>query len=374
MDTSRKIDLFGIAAVLLFGAVAGGVVTYQQMDHRLNSLENRVDTLQSRQKVVYINTSSRQELFVNLFERTRESVVSIRTTGPSSQGSGFIYDKKGHIITNEHVISGANKVFVTFSDGETVEAEIVGSDLYSDIAVLKVEKEGLDPLELADSSKVKVGQTAVAIGNPFSLPGTMTAGIVSQTDRTLRVDGGFSIPNVIQTDAAINPGNSGGPLLNIKGEVIGVTTAIETQTGTFSGIGYAIPSNKVEVVADSIIKKGEYKHPWIGVRGVNVDPAIASEMGLKNDTGFLVIEVVKGGPAEKAGLQGGSRQVTLYGRPLTVGGDIIVGIDGEKVTDLTDVLTTLTQETKVGETVPITVIRDGERKTLQLTLQSRPKE
>lgn len=374
MELETKIEYFGIAAVLLFGAVIGGSLTYSHLDSRIDSLQSEVNELETGQNTVYINTTQDSSL-VQLFQQVDQSVVSISAFGPeNAQGSGFVYSRKGYIVTNEHVIDGANRIQVSFTDGSTVRADLVGKDRFTDIAVLKVDKKGLKPLEIGNSSQVQVGQRAVAIGNPFGLKGSMTAGIISQKGRLLPVAGGFSIPNVLQTDAAINPGNSGGPLMNVKGEVIGVNTAIETRTGTFSGIGFAIPSNTVKRVADEIIRNGDYENPWIGVSGINMNSDIAEEMGVNQTTGFLIVDVIDDSPADRAGLHASNRTVSINGANLQVGGDIIVAIDGKKVRGITDILNYLATETDVGDTIELTVIRDGERVNVPLTLAARPAE
>lgn len=212
----------------------------------------------------------------------------------------------------------------------------------------------------------------VAIGNPFGLSGSMTAGIVSQKNRLLRTEGRFSIPNVLQTDAAINPGNSGGPLLNMAGEVIGVNTAIQSESRTFSGVGFAISAETVERVVPRLINQGEYRHPWIGVSGLDVTPDISRAMGLNVTRGFLIVNVVEDSPAAAAGLESGERQVEVDGGTVTVGGDVVVAIDGEKVRKIDDILNYLATETSVGETVTLTVIRDGERVDVELILARRP--
>ncbi|MFB6115296.1 MAG: S1C family serine protease [Candidatus Nanohalobium sp.] len=374
MKTGRKIDLFGVMAVLLFGAIIGGGLTYQQMDARFDSLEKQIsDTSKGRTTTRLIYVNSTYEALTELYDMVDESAVSVTAYGPSSsEGSGFVYSKKGYIVTNQHVVEGATSVEVTFTDGTTKNAKIVGTDPYTDLAVLKVNKKGLQHLELANSSKVEVGQLAVAIGNPFGLKSTMTKGIISQKGRVIPVEGGFSIPNVLQTDAAINPGNSGGPLLNRHGEVIGVNTAIETQTGTFTGVGFAIPSNTVSRVVPELIRTGDYDHPYIGVRGLNVGPEIAKEMNLQNKTGFLITQVPNGTAAAEAGLRGGQYTATIQGQPIRLGGDVIVGINGTKIRNLQDVLTYLAREAEVGDTIEVTVIRDGERKKFNLKLEARP--
>ncbi|MDY6778848.1 MAG: trypsin-like peptidase domain-containing protein [Candidatus Nanohaloarchaea archaeon] len=335
---------------------------------------------QVQNTIVFKVNETRADLYNSIFERARNSVVSVKVfkktdngLNPVSSGSGFVYDSQGHIVTNNHVVESGTEYEVTLLSGTTLDATLVGTDPYTDLAVLKVQPQpGMRPLPLADVDQIQVGHTALAIGNPFGLQGTMTAGIVSQTNRLLPAAQGFSIPNVIQTDAAINPGNSGGPLLNIEGEVIGVNTAIDTRTGTFSGVGFAINIATVKRVIPALIRKGEYNHPWIGVRGIDITPAIASEMGLNTTRGFLITEVVSNSPAAKAGLKAGSRQVTVRGQQLTLGGDVIVGIDGQRVRKINDILNYLAKETSVGETITLTVIRNGQRQEIQLTLTERP--
>jgi len=227
---------------------------------------------------------------IELFEKSEEGVVKIKVERISSQGdtvdmgSGFVYDNLGHIITNAHVVADANKATVTFLDGSQYSAEIIGKDKFTDIAVIKVSEKPrlLHPLQIGDSSLLQVGEQVAAIGNPFGLSGSMTSGIVSQMGRLLATqDTGFSIPDVIQTDAAINPGNSGGPLLNMKGQVIGINTAIQSGTGEFSGIGFAVPSNTISKIVPTLIKEGKYPHPWIGIVGQDIDPVLAKVLDLK---------------------------------------------------------------------------------------------
>jgi len=357
-------------ALLLTGAILGSGASFSYADQRIDALEQQVQGANSQNNVVYMN--SVQDSISELFQDADQSVVSIAAFGgDNAQGSGFVYSENGYIVTNQHVIDGADRVEVSFTDGITKSARIIGTDPYTDLAVLKVNKRNLEPLELGNSSNVKVGQRAVAIGNPFGLRGSMTSGIISQKGRTLRTQGGFSTPNVLQTDAAINPGNSGGPLMNVQGEVIGVNTAIESNTGVFSGIGFAIPSNTVERVVPELIDEEDYAHPWIGVSGIDVNQGIAEEIGLENSTGFLISEIVPGGPADTAGLKGPERNTTINGAQLGVGGDVIVAINGEKIRGISDILLYLARDAEVGETVQITVIRDGERMQVPLTLQSR---
>jgi S1-C subfamily serine protease len=366
----RKIDVFAASAILIFGAVLGGFLTYQNMDQRLNDIESEMEG--SREVVVVNGTSSNAEL-TELFQNVDKSVVSVSALGKeNAEGSGFVYSSRGHIVTNEHVIDGARKVMVTFTDGRTMEAETVGKDANTDLAVLKVDRRNLEELKLGNLSEVRVGQKAVAIGNPFGLRSTMTAGIISQKGRMLPTETGFSIPNVLQTDAAINPGNSGGPLLNVEGEVVGVNTAIETNTGTFSGVGFAIPVNIVKnVVPKMIQEEGDFQYPWIGVSGFDVTPEIAEAMNLSESSGFLVVEVVNGSPAEEAGVRTGNETVEINDREVQVGGDVIKAINGKEMTGIGDILVYLQRGPEVGQKVNVTVVRDGEEKVIPLTLGSR---
>lgn len=359
----------GAAVLLVLGALVGGGAVYLDFSQQMDELEQDFEN-SNTVRIVRVNETG--SALPSLFEKVEQSVVSVRAYGSEDgQGSGFVYSRNGYIVTNEHVVDDAERIEVTFPEKGTYRASLVGMDVYSDLAVLRVERSGLQPLQLGNLSSVRVGEDAIAIGNPFGLPSTMTQGIISQRGRTLPVQGGFSIPNVLQTDAAINPGNSGGPLLNDDGEVIGVNTAIETQTGTFSGVGFAIPVSAVKRVVPELIETGDVEHPWIGVSGVNVDSEIAEEMELEEPRGFLVLEVAEGGPAAEAGLQGGDRTIQWKGRQLDVGGDVIVAIGDREVSGINDILTYLSTETSVGETVEITVVRDGERVEIPVTLGAR---
>lgn len=294
-------------------------------------------------------------------------------------GSGFVWDTDGHIVTNNHVVSGASKINVTFADGTTVAAELVGADPNSDLAVIKVDAavEQLHPVTLADSSQVKVGQLAIAIGNPYGLSGTMTQGIISALARSLPVEDSsssgatYSIPDIIQTDAAINPGNSGGVLLNDQGHVMGVTAAIQSVAGDNSGIGFVIPSNIVARVVPVLITDGKYEHARMGISGATLTPDLAKAMNLSEDQkGVLVMTVSEGSPAEKAGLKASTQKVEINGETGVVGGDVIVAIDGTEIMRFEDITSYLFNNTEAGQTVTLTVLRDGQQKTLQLTLAS----
>jgi S1-C subfamily serine protease len=372
---SWKFSLVLVSAVFL-GTLTGAGFMYTEFNDEVQTLQNQVET-STNTRLVYINGSDGS--LAPLFEKVDQSVVSVNAFGPNnSQGSGFVYSKRGYIVTNEHVVDDARRVEVSFTDGTTTEATVVGIDPYTDLGVLKVNKEGLSPLDLANSSAVQPGQKAIAMGNPFGLRGSMTAGYVSQIGRSLPVQEvgleGFRIRNVIQTDAAINPGNSGGPLLNIQGEVIGVNTAIETRTGTFSGIGFAVPANTVKRVVPEIINQGEAQHPWIGVRGRDMNQRVAEEMNTSVTTGFLIMGVNSDSPASKAGLQGGNDTVVIDGIQYTTGGDILVAMNGQEMRDIEDIKAFLAQKVDVGDKINVTVVRDGERITLPLTLADRPEE
>ena len=327
--------------------------------------------------------SSKSNLsLVQLFEKSEAGVVKISVQrgldGPRDtpgMGSGFVYDNLGHIITNAHVVESASKATVTFLDGTQYDAEIVGKDKFTDIAVIKVSEKPrlLYPLQMGDSSKLLVGEPVAAIGNPFGLSGSMTSGIVSQIGRLLPTqDSGFSIPDVIQTDAAINPGNSGGPLLNMKGEVIGINTAIQSISGGNTGIGFAVPSNTALKIVPSLIEDGEYRHPWIGISGRDIDPDLARVLDLKEAKGFLVITVVDGSPADKAGLMGMSVTQIIDGKEYPADGDIIISVDDKEVRKISDILIHLQREKSVGDTMSLGVLRDGEFMHISLELVERP--
>jgi S1-C subfamily serine protease len=334
-------------------------------------------------------TSDAESMMLNqVFKKAGSSVVQITSKvdtinpniivngNPLEQqstrlGSGFVYDMQGRIITNNHVVDGAKTVDVTFVDGNTYSAKVVGTDAFSDIAVLQITDdfsgEHLTPLSFGDSSQLQVGQQVIAIGNPFGLSDTMTTGIVSQMGRLLpNQEMGFSIPNVIQTDAAINPGNSGGPLLDLQGKVIGVNTAISSRTGEFSGIGFAIPSDTVAQIVSHLIKEGKYNHPWLGIAGANLTPDLNERLGLPRDfKGVVVSSVTPGGPADKAGIIGVTQKNVRTG-------DIITAINGHPVKRMEDIISYIEEHTSVGDKVAITVYRGSGQSDVTVTLQARP--
>ena len=315
---------------------------------------------------------------IDIFEKSEESVVQVnvlRGESDGGMGSGFVYSEDGYVITNQHVVRDAQKVTVTFLDGESYIGEVIGTDQDLDIAVVKVSPSNtyLQPIKIGDSSKLKVGERIAAIGNPFGLSGSMTSGIVSQIGRLLPQESGYSIPDVIQTDAAINPGNSGGPLINMKGEVVGINTALQSATGEFSGIGFAVPSNTVKKVVPVLIENGEFKHPWMGISGTDVDPELAEVRGLKSSKGFLVVSVIEESPAELAGLLGVTETKEMDGREFALDGDIILAIDGKTVRKISDILVHLQREKSIGDDMVLSVNRNGEMLELTMVLEERPR-
>lgn len=322
----------------------------------------------------------------DVYNRVSSSVVNIQVSGVESpfgdvegQGSGFVWDKEGHIVTNNHVVEGAETIVVRFSDLTEVEADVVGTDSDADLAVVKVDVDSdvLVPVEVADSQALQVGDRVIAIGNPFGFERTVTSGIVSALGRTVRQADNFSLPNLIQTDAAINPGNSGGPLLDIEGRVVGVNTLIFSQTpNANSGVGFAIPVNAVSRVVPALISEGGFEHPYIGVQAISLTPTIADALGIEStQTGVLVTTVIEGAPADRAGMQGGTEEITVpqFNQPVQVGGDIIIGIDDVTVEQFDDLVNYLDTR-QVGETITLTILRDGEQQTVDVDLGARPDE
>ena len=336
-------------------------------------------------------TSTGQSDLTSIFKKVENSVVQITSkvstvdnnviingmplqSQSTRLGSGFVYDKEGRIITNNHVVEGSNTVNVTFVDGNTYTAKVVGTDPDNDIAVIQIidnfSDENLTPLIFGDSSQLQVGQQVIAIGNPFGLSDTMTHGIISQVGRLLPNENlGFNIPDVIQVDAPINPGNSGGPLLNTQGEIIGMNTAINTNTGEFSGVGFAIPSNSIQRIVPQLIKNGTYAHPWLGIAGTSMNPDVALANGLaRNYKGVIVDQVVKDGPAYKAGLI----PATLDDNNIPHGGDIITAVDGHSIKTIYDIIAYVDDQKSVGDKIDLTIDRTGKTMDLTLLLQPRP--
>ncbi len=330
-----------------------------------------------------METSEDELGLVDLYARINPAVVNITIYStqedlliPSSQGSGFVYDEVGNIVTNAHVVHGADEVEVTFSEGTTRVADVLGEDLHSDLAVVHVENlpAGIVPLALGTMDELAVGQTVIAIGNPFGLEGTMTRGIISALGRTIPALTQFSIPQSIQTDAAINPGNSGGPLLNLAGEVIGVNAQIETDGPSSSnlGVGFAIPVSILKKVVPSLIENGEHKWAWVGVRGGDLTPPLVEAMNLPVEKGAYIAEVIPDGPADRAGLQGANDTITVRERPVEVGGDVVTAIGGQPVNSFDDLLIYVALKSGPGQEVVLTVLRNGDYQDIPITLEERP--
>jgi serine protease Do len=329
-----------------------------------------------------------------IFNKTENSVVQITSSSPTSNSlvirngeqipqnnvalaSGFVYDQDGHIITNNHVISDPNSVEVTFVDGDSYSAKVIGKDPYSDIAVLQITDDGfqkhIPPLKAANSSALQVGEQVIAIGNPFGLSGTLTSGVVSQMGRVLPNDiTGYSISNIIQTDAAINPGNSGGPLLNNRGELVGMNTAIFSNTGVYAGVGFAIPSNMVQKVASSLLKNGSYEHPYMGISGITLSPEISNATHMNDTKGILVVDITADSPADKAGLRGGDVLTSVDGHDIRLGGDVIVAVDNQSVRAMEDLLSYLEEQKVVGDNIDLSIVRDGKTQHIDMILAARP--
>jgi S1-C subfamily serine protease len=324
-----------------------------------------------------------EELITNLYLRVSPSVVHITArvitmdfffgaTPSEGTGSGFMLDAEGHIITNFHVIEGAESIVVTFSDETQAPATVVGTDPLNDLAVLMPDElpAGAIPVELGDSDELRVGQRAIAIGNPFGLDRTLTTGVISALGRPLETDQGNFIFNVIQTDAAINPGNSGGPLLNSRGQVIGVNTAIRREA---EGIGFAVPVDTLKRVVVALIEKGSYPHPWLGILGYSITPELAGTLGLPVDQGVLVAQLYRNSPAALAGVRAASRQAIIGNRRILVGGDIITAVNGTPIRDWTDYLEFLELQTGVGDVVTLGVIRAGQEIAIEATAIAQPR-
>jgi len=328
---------------------------------------------------------------VDVYRRVGPAVVNITTRAVAydmfmnpvpqeGSGSGFLYDQQGHIVTNYHVVENADELIVTFPDERSFTAQVVGVDPSTDLAVIQIEATDLpEPVTLANSDALVGGSSSLPIGNPFGQAGSLTTGVISALGRTIQSPDGRFIGEAIQTDAAINPGNSGGPLLSLRGEVIGVNSQIISPSRASAGIGFAVPSNTVQRVVPQLIAYGRYQHPWLGVRTLSLSPAIAEALrraGAEVDveSGLLVVEVVQGAPAERAGIRGGDRIVVVGNYRIPVGGDIIVAINGRPVTNFEQLTVFLETQTQVGDTVEVTIVRGGQQRTVSVTLEARPQD
>lgn len=332
--------------------------------------------------VINSSAGSEETILVNLYARVNPAVVNItiyaRTNGslvPLGQGSGWLYDNERRFVTNAHVVQDAEAIDVIFSDGTISPAQLVGLDLNSDLAVVQAEKmpEGIQPLTLGSMDQLAVGQTVVAIGNPFGLNGTLTRGIISALGRDIPALNQFNIPQSIQTDAAINPGNSGGPLLNLAGQVIGVNAQIQTD-GTVAanaGVGFAIPVSVLQRTLPELISTGKVEWSYLGVRGGSLSPTAVKAMNLPVDQGAYISSVADGGAASQAGMQGSTGSQTVDGREVEVGGDVVIAIDGQPVHNFDDMFIYIALNTRPGQEVTLTIVRDGKTLDVQATLGSR---
>ena len=324
--------------------------------------------------------------FVELYERASPSVVHItaraqvfdffRGVVPNEgTGSGFFFDDQGHIVTNNHVVEGADEIEVILADGTRAPARVIGTDAYSDLAVLQVEnlpREQIKPLPLGTTRNLKVGMLVIAIGNPFGLDRTMTTGIISALGRTIEREDQAALGEVIQTDAAINPGNSGGPLLNLRGEVIGVNTAIRSPSGGSVGIGFAVPADTVARVVPELIAKGRYDHPWLGITAYEITPDLARALELPTSRGLLIAQVQPGAAAHAAGVRGATQRMRVRGGYLLIGGDILTAVDERPIATRDQLTIYLENNKRVGDLVTLSLIRDGKPITLTAKLTARP--
>ncbi|HUP32643.1 MAG TPA: trypsin-like peptidase domain-containing protein [Gaiellaceae bacterium] len=369
----------GAAALVL--SAGTGAATYAAIASETAETAARQVTVTGGTEAATSTTRS----VADVYEQSRDSVVEITATtrgatygpfGPGSgaqqgQGSGFVLDDEGHIVTNQHVVDGAENITVRFADGKTYGAGVVGSDASTDLAVLEVDAPAsvLEPLELADSSNLVVGETVVAIGSPFGLEDSVTAGIVSALNREMEAPNGFTINNSIQTDAAINQGNSGGPLLDMQGRVVGVTTQIASESGGNDGVGFAIPSDTVSSVVSDILETGTVEHAYLGIGATEIPASVAEE--LDTAAGVAVTEVRDGTPAADVGLRAATGSTIVGGREYPTGGDVITAVDGRSVASAAELQTAIDAK-QPGETVSITYVRDGERQTVDVELAARP--
>jgi S1-C subfamily serine protease len=404
LPQKSKISRFSqtfIVVIIIASLFIGGVVGYSisnsavldridAFQEQISALQEQISNLQSTQSTTYQNVVYVLEDNVSLsqlYEQVRESVVVIRgimiqydifrrAYYTQVQGSGFVYNFSGQIVivTNCHVVNGAINITVTFVNGNSYGASVLGSDVYADLAVLSTNapQDMYKPLEIVSSSSLEVGNPVLAVGNPYGLAGSMTIGIVSAVGRTIteETSGSYAIADVIQTTAPLNPGNSGGPLLNYKGQVVGITTAIVSGS---QGLSFAIPSSSILREIESLVTSGSYnQHSWLGVAGTDMTYEIAQAMNIDVTYGWLLTQVTSGGPGDKAGLQAGTKQVLIAGERIIVGGDVIIAINGARITNIDDFSTYLEAYTLPGQTINITIVRNNQIMTLQAELGTRP--
>ncbi len=394
---NSRISALLVVIIVIASLVAGGLFgylrCYSTTSGEISNLQNQVIVLQEQianvQSTQNVTVISGENVSVSqLYEQVEDSVVVIRGMMIAQydrfgrpyytqvQGSGFVYNFTGQIVivTNYHVVNSAINITVTFSNGNAYTATVLGSDPYAELAVLSADapQEEYKPLEIVSSSTLKVGDPVLVIGTPYGLAGSMSTGFVSSLGRTLTAEttGGYVIANVIQTTAPLNPGNSGGPVLNYQGQVVGIATAIVEDS---QGVGFAIPSNTILREIEDLVNTGSYEdHPWLGAAGTDMTYEIAAEMGTDVTYGWLIAQVTSGGPADKAGLQGGTQQVEIAESLVTIGGDIVIAVNGTRITSIDDLSAYLEEYTLPGQTVNLKIVRDNETTIIPLELERRP--
>jgi S1-C subfamily serine protease len=390
-----------IVITIVVSLIAGGLLGYaisnliisgsiSDLQNQVSELQGQVSNLQSTPNAVNQNSTyiiGENVSLASLYAEVKDSIVVVqglmvqydifhRAYYSQVQGSGFVYNFEGQmvVITNYHMVQDVLNITVTFINGNGYAATVLGSDPYVDLAVLSTNASQSEykPLEIVSSSTLEVGDPVIAVGGPYGLAGSMTTGIVSALGRTIteEMSGGYPIANVIQMSAPINPGNSGGPLLNYQGQVVGITTAVVSNS---QGLGFAIPSSTVLREVGSLVTEGSYnKHSWLGASGTDMTYEIAEAMGVNVTYGWLIAQVTSGGPADQAGLQGGTQQVTVAGQSVTIGGDVIIAFDGTRIRNTDDLSTFLEEQTLPGQTIDVTIVRGGQTMTLTLKLDARP--
>ncbi|MEE9594212.1 MAG: trypsin-like peptidase domain-containing protein [Candidatus Hydrothermarchaeales archaeon] len=372
-ETRRYVAVALISALFTGLILLGGTAIY--VDRAISKIPPP-----SVKTLVVNGTTTNEALVTAIFEGAQESVVFVtsralerdffmRLVPVEGAGSGVIISKDGYVITNDHVIEDAEEIRITLYNGEELRAELIGTDPSSDIAVLKISPSfDLSPATLGDSNSLKPGQMAIAIGNPYRLENTVTVGVISALNRTLEASNGFVIRGIIQTDAAVKPGNSGGPLLNSRGDVVGINTAIISSSEGFQGIGFAVPINTAKEVSNDLIEKGHVSYPWLGITGTSITPDLAEELNLSVTSGVLLVDVIPESPADDAGLKGSEAQI---GSTLFTPGDIIIEMDGREVETINK-LVDIILEYDVGDIIEVKYLRDGDELTAKVTLGDRP--
>jgi len=380
----RKLGTTSLTAVI----AAALVIFYLELGPPAGPPRESVSTLPALSAAPRVEgLSEAEQVIIRIYREVSPAVVHVTSIAQGydfffnqvpqrGTGSGFIVNEQGYIVTNNHVVENAESLEVTLANGKKTPARLVGRDSSSDLAVIKIDIPGekLQVARLGNSEQLQVGQMTIAIGNPFGLDRTVTTGVVSSLKRTLRAPNGREIRDVVQTDAAINPGNSGGPLLNSRGEVIGINTAIFSPSGGSVGIGFAIPVNTAKRLVPELISKGRVSHPWLGVRGVNVTRELSRRLKLPAEHGVLVMVVEPRSPAAQAGIRGGDRRVPVGNMVLLLGGDLIVGIDGQKVENNDRLVAYLDDHKRVGQTVELEILRQDQRLKLSATLGEQPED